>query len=253
MVEPVTATAKTAAVVIIGNEILSGKTRDDNLSFLGSRLSDLGIELREARVVPDEEQIIISTLNEYRERYSYVFTTGGIGPTHDDITAATIARCFQVPLVRDERAVACLEKYYRNGDINDARLKMADIPRGAQLIANPVSGAPGFYLENVFVLPGVPLIMRAMFDGITHCLTGGAPILSRSIATNLREGIIADGLGRIQERYPQVRIGSYPFFSAGRLGVNLVARSIDQGMLESAAGEITQLINNLGGRLLRDE
>ena len=253
MVELPADTVKTAAVVIIGNEILSGKTCDANLAFLGSRLSDLGIELREARVVPDEERAIIDTVNECRSRYSYVFTTGGIGPTHDDITSATIARCFNVPLSRNGKAVACLENYYKNGDINDARLKMADIPEGAELIINPVSGAPGFHLENVFVLPGIPVIMQAMFDGITDRLVGGPPIISHSIATNLREGIIAGGLGKIQENYPQVRIGSYPFFRGGLLGVNLVMRSTNQEMLDSAAKDITKLINDLSGRILQVE
>lgn len=246
-------TPKTAAVVIIGNEILSGKTQEANLAFLGRRLSELGIELREARIVPDEAEEIIATLNECRNRYSYVITTGGIGPTHDDITSANIARCFNVPLVRNPEALACLEQYYKNGSINDARLKMADVPEGATLITNPVSGAPGFYLENVFVLPGVPMIMQAMFDGVTHCLTGGPPILSRSIATNLREGIIAEGLGKIQGRYPRARIGSYPFFRAGRLGVNLVVRGTDRDMLESVMEDIRRLIRDLDGRILQEE
>lgn len=244
---------KTAAVVIIGNEILSGKTQEANLAFLGRRLSELGIELREARIVPDEAEEIIATLDACRNRYTYVITTGGIGPTHDDITSATVARCFNVPLVRNAEALDCLKRYYKNGSINDARLKMADVPEGATLIINPVSGAPGFYLDNVFVLPGVPVIMQAMFDGITHCLAGGPPILSRSIATNLREGVIAAGLGKIQMHYPRTRIGSYPFFRAGRLGVNLVVRGTDQDMLDSVLEDIRQLIRDMDGTILQEE
>jgi molybdenum cofactor synthesis domain-containing protein len=241
---------KTACLIIIGNEILSGRTQDANLSYLGRRCDELGVPLLEARAIPDVEETIIASVNACRAAFDYVFTTGGIGPTHDDITAAAIARAFGVEVVRNPDAVAAMDAYYEPGRLNDARLKMADIPAGAALIPNPVSGAPGFQLENVFVLPGVPMIMQAMFEEITDRLTGGAPILSDSIRTNLREGAIAEGLGRIQAANPETGIGSYPYFRHGRLGVNLVIRSTEQARIETVKREILGLIQELQGRVL---
>lgn len=238
----------TAAVVIIGNEILSGRTRDKNLPFLGSRLAELGIQLQETRVIPDLEKSIIATIREFTERFDYIFTTGGIGPTHDDITTASIAAAFETAVERNPEAVKILEEYYDAGSLNDARLKMANIPAGAKLIYNPVSAAPGFQIHNVFVLPGVPLIMQAMFEGIIDRLTGGEPILVKSITTNLRESTIAEGLGDIQERFNNVSIGSYPFFRRGRLGVNVVLRSTNGNMLQQATEQVAILITKLGGR-----
>ena len=240
----------TAAAIIIGNEILSGRTREANLCFLGQRLSDLGIQLMEACIVPDNETIIITKLNTCRRIYNYVFTTGGIGPTHDDITSATVARAFNVELLRNHEAVACLEKYYEPGTVNEARLKMANIPAGAILIKNPVSGAPGFQLENVFVLPGVPLILQGMFDGITDRLVGGPKILTYSISTNLRESVLADGLGKIQDDYPDVTIGSYPYFKKGKLGVNLVIRTTEEILLKNVSDQILKLIASVDGRII---
>lgn len=240
----------TAAVIIIGNEILSGRTQEANLCFLGQRLSDLGIYLMETCIIPDVESMIISKVNSCRRIYNYVFTTGGIGPTHDDITSSSVARAFNVELSRNREAVACLEKYYEPGTVNEARLKMANIPAGAILIKNPVSGAPGFQLENVFVLPGVPLILQAMFDGIRDRLTGGAKILTRSISTNLRESTLAEGLGKIQNNYPEVMIGSYPYFKRGQLGVNLVARSTSETLLNEVSGQISELIASVNGRII---
>jgi molybdenum cofactor synthesis domain-containing protein len=240
----------TAVVIIIGNEILSGRTRDANLSFLGRRCDELGILLQEARVIKDDEATIINTVNVCRKQYDYVFTTGGIGPTHDDITTAAVARAFQVELERNAAAVAAMEKYYPPGMLNEARLKMADIPRGARLIDNPVSGAPGVQMENVFVFAGVPLIMQAMFDGITDRLTGGPPVLTQSVRTNLTEGVLAEGLARVQEGYANVSIGSYPYFRAGKLGVNLVMRSIDDSAVHDAAEKVRELIRSLDGSLL---
>ncbi|MFQ5661597.1 MAG: competence/damage-inducible protein A [Gammaproteobacteria bacterium] len=240
----------TACAIIIGNEILSGRTQDQNLSFLGKRCDELGIRLTEARIIPDDEDVIIATVDACRKVHDYVFTTGGIGPTHDDISSVSIARLFNVELVRNEAAVAAMENYYEAGKLNMARLKMADIPAGATLIDNPVSGAPGFQLENVFVLPGVPLIMQAMFDGMTDRLTGGSPVLTGSIVTNLTEGTLAEGLGQLQEKYPDVSIGSYPFFKKGRLGVNLVMRSTDKEKLAELADEITAFIIDLKGKIL---
>ncbi len=243
----------TAAVIIIGNEILSGRTRDANLAFFGRRCDELGIRLVEARVIPDNEEVIINTVNECRRKQDYVFTTGGIGPTHDDITSASIARAFGVGVERNPHAVAAMNKYYPPGKLNDARLKMADVPQGAVLIDNPVSGAPGFRMENVFVFPGVPSITREMFEGITDQLTGGQPILSASIRTNLTEGAIAGDLGRIQNLAPEVSIGSYPYFRDGKPGVNLVVRSTEPDRLDTVVCEIRVLISELGGEVLNPD
>ncbi len=240
----------TACVVIIGNEILSGRTQDLNLSYLGKRCDELGIYLDEARVIADNEESIISTVDECRQKYTYVFTTGGIGPTHDDITSASIARLFHTELERNPTAVAAMDQYYEPGKLNEARLKMADIPVGADLIDNPVSGAPGYQLENVFVLPGVPLIMQAMFEGITDRLTGGVPVITKSVITNLTEGTLAEGLGKIQEQYADVSIGSYPFFRRGKLGVNIIMRTSDQDRIEIVHKAVKELVSKLKGEML---
>ncbi len=243
-------TEYTAAVIIIGNEILSGRTQDQNLKYLGLHLAKLGINLKLSLVIPDEEAVIIESINSSRKKYSYVFTTGGIGPTHDDITSASVAKAFCVPLLRNKEAVQLLEEYYPTGSINESRLKMADIPEGSNLIKNPVSGAPGFQIENVFVLPGVPLILQAMFEGITDRLTGGDPILSRSISTNLRESVIARDLSIIQEQHLNVSIGSYPYFKRGKLGVSLVMRSTNQVDLDDTFNDVSEMIDKLKGRKL---
>lgn len=235
----------TACLVIIGNEILSGRTQDKNLAYLGKRCDELGINLLECRVVPDDQSEIVSTLQACAAKFNYVFTTGGIGPTHDDITAAAVARAFAVELERREDAVDAMLAYYGPDKLNEARLKMADLPAGASLVDNPVSGAPGFQIENVFVFAGVPQIMQAMFEGIVDRLTGGEPMLSENITTSLTESILARGLGEIQEQYPEVSIGSYPFFRDGRTGVNLVMRSADQGRLQAVSVKVGKLIAEL--------
>ena len=240
----------TACVIIIGNEILSGRTQDVNLSFIAKRLEKLGIILSEARVIPDIEPVIIENVGDARQRYDYVFTTGGIGPTHDDITTATIAKLFHKNIVRNAEAQALLESYYPAKDLTDARLKMADIPEDAVLIYNPVSGAPGFQLENVFVLPGVPKIMQAMFEGITDRLTGGDPILTESVVTNLREGQIAEGLETLQDQYPDISIGSYPFFKDRKFGVNVIMRGCDATQLNAVKQGVEQLVRSLDGQQL---
>ena len=245
--------AVTAAVIIIGNEVLSGRTGDANLSFLAKALNEVGVRVREARIIPDDEAVIVSTVNACREAFDYVLTTGGIGPTHDDITSASIAKAFGVPLERNPQAMRALEQHYQPGEFNEARRKMADIPEGASLIANPVSTAPGFQIGNVFVLPGVPMIMRAMFDGIRPRLRGGEPMLSRSIAAYTTEGAIAAGLGRIQAAHGDVEIGSYPFVRAGRFGVSLVARGTSGESLDRVADEIKALIRQVGETPIEDE
>lgn len=240
----------TACLVIIGNEILSGRTQDANLAIIGKKCDTLGVRLTETRIIPDVEADIITTVNNCRTSFTYVFTTGGIGPTHDDITAAAIARAFNVELLRNREAVAALDRYYDPGRLTEARLKMADIPAGARLIDNPVSGAPGFQLENVFVLPGVPSIMEAMFDGMTDRLVGGDPILTDNVTTNLLESEIAYDLGVLQERYPDVDMGSYPYFRKGKLGVNLVLRGTDAARMNAAADELATGILRLKGEVL---
>src|SRR5258708_3839460 len=203
----------TACMLIIGNEILSGRTQDANLAFIAKGLNEVGVRLREVRVIPDVAETIIATVNEVREKFDYVFTTGGIGPTHDDITSECIARAFGVDWVLNEEARQRLAAGYANPtDLNTARLRMAHIPQGAVLIDNPVSRAPGFQIGNVFVMAGVPSVMQAMFDGIKHRLSGGAPVLSRTVTSGLPEGVLAEGLGRLQQRYPDFDIGSYPYY-----------------------------------------
>ncbi len=239
-------TPVTACVIIIGNEVLSGRTPDANLSFLGRALNDLGIRVMEARVIPDDVETIVSAVNDCRARFGYVFTTGGIGPTHDDITSFCIARAFGVPLERNAEAMAMLRLQYADDDLNEARLKMADVPAGATLIENPVSRAPGFQIDNVFVLPGVPGILRAMFQGLRDRLRGGAPMVSRTVAAFTREGNVATGLAAVQERHANVEIGSYPFLRGDRLGVSIVLRSVDAGALEPAVADVQALFEAIG-------
>jgi molybdenum cofactor synthesis domain-containing protein len=228
--------AATAAVLIIGNEILSGKTQDANLKFLGESFARLGIVLAEARVIRDEPEVIAAVVNELRARYTYVFTTGGIGPTHDDLTAESIARAFGVELVVDEEARRRIATSGR--ELNAARLKMATVPKGATLIDNSVSLAPGFRIGNVFVLAGIPSIARAMFAAAEAELEGGRPILSESIDVYQREGDFAAALEAIAKRYPEVDIGSYPFSREGRLGASLVVRGTDPARVAAAMAEI---------------
>ena len=243
-------TEVTAGVIIIGNEVLSGRTQDTNLVYMGKQLDALGIKIMEARVIPDIEQTIINTVNQFRETYTYVFTTGGIGPTHDDITSSAIAKTFNVTLEKNAEAVRLLEKYYESGGINEARMKMAHIPEGANLIDNPLSGAPGFQMENVFVMAGVPAIMRLMFDGIIDRLTGGDPIITINVATNIGEGVFAEDLSRLQDEYPDISIGSYPYFRNRKLGVNLVMRSTNVNRLEELKEKLSTILIQLGGKIL---
>ncbi len=239
----------TACVIIIGSEILSGRTRDANLPFLAERLNQLGVRLLEARIIPDVADTIISTVNECRAVYDYVFATGGIGPTHDDITAECVARAFGVPLERNPEAVRRLQRRYANTgiELNQARLRMANIPAGATLIDNPVSSAPGFQIGNVLVMAGVPDIMRAMFEGAKHRITGGMPMRSRTVSCVLPEGELAHDLGALQERYPDIEIGSYPYFRRGGFGVSVVLRATDAELLAGALEALCELIRRLGG------
>jgi len=236
-----------ACVLIIGNEILSGRTQDANLAFLASGLNDVGIRLREARVIPDDHDVIVAAVNEARRAFGYVFTTGGIGPTHDDITAQCVADAFGVALIVHPEAKRLLETHYPPGQLNEARLRMAMVPEGAALLPNPISRAPGFQIANVFVLPGVPSIMQGIFEQLKYRLVGGEKLLSRSLSCQLAEGALAKDLGELQKRYPDVEIGSYPYFRRGDFGVTLVLRGIDREQLAAATEELKRLIRALGG------
>lgn len=242
----------TACLLIIGNEVLSGRTRDANLQYLAQALNEIGIRLTEARVIPDDEATIVAAVNECRRRFDYVLSTGGIGPTHDDITAAAVAKAFGVVLRRHPQAEAWLRQHYRPEDINPERMKMADVPEGATLIENPVSKAPGFRIGNVIVLPGVPRIMQAMFEGYRHHLKGGVRVLSKAIAAYVPEGVIAKPLTELQARFKDVEIGSYPFVRDGRLGAALVLRTTDAARLEAAAEGLRAIIRELGGEPVED-
>jgi len=243
----------TAGVLVIGNEILSGRTQDANINYLAKGLVALGIRLMEVRVIPDDAATIIATLDAMRTQFDYVFTTGGIGPTHDDITAESIAKAFGVPLVLDPRAVALLTRHYGTSDLNDARLRMARIPEGASLVDNPVSAAPGFRIGNVFVLAGVPSICRAMFDGLKADLQGGDLVHSRTVSVFIGEGKIAKELGDLQARYPMLEIGSYPFFRQGKFGTSLVLRGTDPQLLGAAVDELRRIIYGLGANPIDGE
>lgn len=235
----------TAGLIVIGNEILSGRTPDANLPWLSEQLNQRGIRLVEARIIPDVEDVIISSVREMKGKVDYLFTTGGIGPTHDDITTAAMAKAFNTPLEQNEEAVRILQDHYRN-DLNEARLKMAIIPKGAKLIENNVSAAPGFSLENVYVFAGVPRIMQCMFDNVAHTFKGGSPILSSTITCRLGESLLARDLSDLQERYPDIDVGSYPHFRGGLLGLSLVLRGTDSLRLQAATNETIEIIRKLG-------
>ncbi len=239
-------TPTTAAVIVIGNEILSGRTRDANLPFLARELAGLGILLREARVVPDELDAIAEAVDACRRRYHHVFTTGGLGPTHDDVTAAAIARAFGRRLLRHPEAEARLRAFYPPERLNPARLKMADLPEGARLIDNPLSGAPGFSIENVHALAGIPAIAQAMFASLRHRLEGGAPLQSRTLRAWAPEGDLAQTLDALQRRWPDLQIGSYPTFQGERPAAHLVLRGTDPALLDRAARELASRLEELG-------
>lgn len=236
----------TAAVLIIGNEILSGRTQDANIQYLGKRLSQLGIKLTQARVIPDEVPTIVSVVQELSANHTYVFTTGGLGFTHDDRTAEAIAQAFHVELVEHPEALRLLQAYY-NDRLNAARRRMALIPNGAQLIPNLISQSPGFQMENVFVLAGVPNIMQVMLDSVVNRLTQGAPIRYTTIQCHLTEGVIADALTAIQQQHPDVEIGSYPHFQAGVLNLGLVMRGTDEQTVAAATKDVADMIRSFGG------
>ena len=242
----------TAALVIIGNEVLSGRTQDANLKFLGTELNEIGIRMTETRIVPDIEEDIVDAINAMRSKYDYVFSTGGIGPTHDDITSACIAKAFGLAHGRHPEAEAMLLAHYKPEDVTPARMKMSETPKGAELLLNPISKAPGFRIENVYVLPGVPYIMQEIFSGFKNQLTGGEPMQSKSISAYIPEGRTGGPLSKLQDRFPDVEIGSYPFKRDGKFGAAIVMRHTDVSEIEIVAEEVRQLIKGLGGKPIDD-
>tara|TARA_B100001250_G_C19674100_1_gene732838 strand:+ start:25 stop:777 length:753 start_codon:yes stop_codon:yes gene_type:complete len=231
-----------ASIIIIGNEVLSGRTKDLNTSTISTWLNTIGIIVHEVRVIPDIEKIIIDTVNELKKKYDYVFTTGGIGPTHDDITAESISKAFNIEYGFHEEAFSILEKYYEPGEFNEGRQKMSKMPKTANLILNPSSGAPGFYVENVFCLPGVPSILKSMLGGLNNVLVGGDPIISKTINLKTYESEIAKSLTSVQENNKEVEIGSYPFFRQGKLGVSIVLRSVNKREIEKCNFQILEFV-----------
>ena len=231
-----------AALIIIGNEILSGRTQDKNLSYLANWLNEIGIQLSEVRVIRDEEKVIIDTVNHLRSEYDYVFTTGGIGPTHDDITSLSIARAFGVELEVNDKALSILKEYYKDGELTEARMKMTMIPVGAELVDNPVSKAPGFKMDNVFVMAGIPSIMQGMLEGARRFLKGGDVVKSMSIDVYTPESNVAQALTDLQKKYNDVEIGSYPFSKDNRFGTTLVMRSSDEKRLQQCDEELKELM-----------
>ena len=232
-----------ASILIIGNEILSGRTQDTNTVTLANWLNSIGVKVNEVRVVPDIEKKIVDTLNILRSENNYVFTTGGIGPTHDDITAQSVAKAFGLKYEIHKEAFKILEAYYKPGEFNEGRQKMVWMPSNAELILNPTSGAPGFSVKNVFCLPGVPSILKSMLGGLKNRIVGGEPILSDSISLRTVESEIAKTITQIQNKNKDVEIGSYPFFQAGKLGVSIVLRSEDQIKIDDCKMQILEFVN----------
>ena len=231
-----------AAILIIGNEILSGRTQDTNTTTIALWLNSIGVKVQEVRVIPDIENTIIETVNHLRKVNDYVFTTGGIGPTHDDITAQSISKAFGIKYEIHKEAYKILEAYYKPGEFNEGRQKMVWMPENANLILNPTSGAPGFNVENVFCLPGVPSILKSMLGGLKNRIVGGDPILSHTISLRTVESEIANSLTKVQDNNLDVEIGSYPFFQAGKLGVSIVIRSEDQSRIDECNNQILKFV-----------
>ena len=242
----------TAALVVIGDEILSGRTHDKNIAQVASWLQVQGIRLMEVRVVPDLEDRIAEAVNALRTAYDYVFTTGGIGPTHDDITVDAVAKALGVPVVEHPEARRILEEFYATrGGLNPARLRMARVPEGAALIPNKMSGAPGIRIGNLFMMAGVPAITAQMLDALTGTLQGGAPLLSETVGGWVQESHVAQILRDVEKAHPQCQVGSYPFFREGRTGANFVIRSTDPVELESCVDALTAALSEAGQEVVR--
>lgn len=238
----------TAAMLVIGDEILSGRTKDKNIGYLADYLTERGIDLREARIVPDIEEEIVAALNALRARYTYVFTSGGIGPTHDDITADSVAKALGVGIDYDERALAMMRERYAPGELNEARMRMARIPFGATLIENPISKAPGFMIGNVITTAGVPSIMQAMLDDVSQYLASGVKVMVETIdAKGLPEGKYATALAEIDKAHPDVSIGSYPSFTGAGFRNQIVVRGRDRAAIDAALADIRALLARTTG------
>jgi len=231
-----------AAIIVIGNEILSGRTQDINVSFLSKWLNELGIRVTEVRIIEDKEDSIVKNINELKNKFKYIFTTGGIGPTHDDITSKSVARAFNVKYDFHKEAYKILEQYYTPEKFSEGRKKMAKTPEGATLIYNPTSGAPGFIIKNVFCLPGVPSILQSMLGGLNNKIKGGKKILNKTITLRTVESEIAEPLEKVQNKYQDVEIGSYPFFKQGKIGVSIVIRSTEQNLIFDCYKDIKDFI-----------
>ena len=242
-----------ATIIIIGNEILSGRTKAINTSTIATWLNKLGVRVQEVRVIPDIEEVIVKTINEVRKKNTYVFTTGGIGPTHDDITAVSISKAFRLKYEINKEAFKILEAYYKPGEFNEGRQKMAWTPANAKLILNPTSGAPGFIVENVFCLPGVPSILKSMLGGLKNKISGGKPIISHTINLRTVESEIAKSLTLVQDNNKDVEIGSYPFFKVGKLGVAVVIRSVEQSKIDICNSQILDFVNQKNIRVINNE
>ncbi len=231
-----------AVIIIIGNEILSGRTQDVNVVSISNWLNELGVKLEEVRIIPDIENSIIRTINDVRKKFMYVFTTGGIGPTHDDITSRSVAKAFNLSYGYHKQAYEILEKYYKPENFNEGRKKMAMLPDKALLIFNPSSGAPGFIVENVYCLPGVPSILKSMLGGLNDKIMGGKKILSKTMSLITVESEIASSLEKVQKKFKGVEIGSYPFFRQGKIGVSIVIRSTEEALISDCYKDIENFI-----------
>ena len=242
-----------AAIIIIGNEILSGRTQDVNVVAISNWLNELGVKLEEVRIISDIEDSIVKTINDVRKKFNYVFTTGGIGPTHDDITSRSIAKAFNLSYGYHKEAYEILEKYYGKSEFNEGRKKMAKLPAKALLILNPTSGAPGFIVDNVYCLPGVPSILKSMLGGLNDKIVGGKQILNKTINLRTVESEIAESLEKVQKKFHQVEIGSYPFFRSGKVGVSIVIRSTEPNPIKDCATQIQSFIKQKKIKILRTE
>jgi molybdenum cofactor synthesis domain-containing protein len=246
------ATVITAGILVIGDEILSGRTKDKNIGYIAEYLTTIGIDLKEVRVVADDEAAIVGALNALRARYTYVFTTGGIGPTHDDITADCVAKAFGVPIDNDPRAVALLQERYAamGTEMNEARMRMTRVPQGADLVPNKVSAAPGFWIGNVIVMAGVPSIMQAMLDAVAPKLRTGVKMLSDTVRADCREGDVGTELGEIAKAHPGVMIGSYPFHDEKRgPNTNIVVRGREPAQIAAAKAAVEDMVGKVRARL----
>ena len=239
----------TAGIIIIGDEILSGRTKDTNINWIATELNNIGVRLIEARIISDDSETIIETVKTFTKKFTYVFSCGGIGPTHDDITTESVARAFNQKLVKDPEAMRRLKIHYEgtNIEFNEARQKMAIIPTNSILIDNPVSSAPGYKIENLFVFAGVPKIMQGMFSTILHDLVGGIKLKSKTVSSNVGEGLIAKDLEQIEKEFKVVKIGSYPYFKPGNFGTSIVLRSEYENLLNQASQAVLSAIIKLGG------